>query len=120
MVGVPAELKSGETRVGLTPDGAHELSARGVDVLVESGAGECSGQDDEAYLAAGAKIVPRADEVWARADLIVKVKEPQPGEFHLIREGQVVFTYLHLAAYPFVTDALVRASATGIAYETVQ
>ncbi len=118
IVGVPAETKKGEHRVALTPDGARELVAHGHQVLVEVGAGEDSSIHNAEYAAAGAAIVT-ADDAWS-ADLVVKVKEPQPDEYQRLRAETVLFTYLHLAAYPAVAAALLDAKATSIAYETVQ
>ncbi len=118
IVGVPAETKKGEHRVALTPDGARELVAHGHQVLVETGAGEDSSIPNAEYAAAGASIVI-ADDAWA-ADLVVKVKEPQPDEYRRLRAETVLFTYLHLAAYPAVADALLAANTTALAYETVQ
>src|SRR5918996_2877838 len=120
VVGVPTETKEDEARVALTPEGVRELGAHGVPVLLEAGAGAGSSIDDDAYRRAGAEIVADAPELWERAELICKVKEPQPSEFAYLRKGQVVFTYLHLAAYPGVADALLEHGVTGIAYETVQ
>jgi alanine dehydrogenase len=120
VVGVPRELKDGEHRVAITPDGVHELAVHGVPVLVERGAGEGSSIRDDDYRAAGAEIAGAAADVWARAGLVIKVKEPQPAELTLLRPGLVLFTYLHLAAYPEVADALLEALVVGIAYETVQ
>lgn len=119
-VGVPTEVKNNEYRVAMTPDGVRELRQHGVEVLVQSGAGANSAIDDEDYVAAGAEIVPTAEETWARAELVCKVKEPQPEEFPFLREDLLLFTYLHLAAYPGVADALLEAGTTGVAYETVQ
>jgi alanine dehydrogenase len=104
----------------MTPDGVLELAHRGVDVLVESGAGVDSSITDDDYRGAGARVVSTAPEVWERADIVCKVKEPQRDEFGLLRDGLVLFTYLHLAAYPDVADALLRSRTTGVAYETVQ
>jgi alanine dehydrogenase len=118
IVGVPAEVKTAEDRVAITPDGVRELSAHGHAVLVERGAGEGSALADEDFAAAGAKVVG-VDEVWG-AELVVKVKEPQPDEFRRLRRDLVLFTYLHLAAYPEVARALLAAGSTGVAYETVQ
>jgi alanine dehydrogenase len=118
IVGTVREVKTEEYRVGLTPDGAHELIGLGHRVLVEAGAGAGSGFTDAAYSAAGAEVVP-ADDVWANAQLIIKVKEPQPVEFGKLRRDQTLFTYLHLAAVPDVTAALLKARTTSIAYETV-
>jgi alanine dehydrogenase len=119
-VGVPREVKEGEHRVALTPDGAYELTAAEVPVLVESGAGLGSSLTDDDYRNAGAQIVGSHAEVWERAELVLKVKEPQAEELALLRPGLVLFTYLHLAAYPEVAAALLDTKATGIAYETVQ
>lgn len=119
-VAVPREVKPDEHRVALTPDGVVELVGHGISVVVEAGAGDGSSIDDDAYRAAGAEIVASADDCWARADLVVKVKEPQPEEFRHLRADLTLFTYLHLAAYPVVADALLAAGTTGIAYETVQ
>jgi alanine dehydrogenase len=118
-VGVPGEVKEDERRVALTPDGVREMEAHGVEVLVQAGAGEGASIPDDAYRAAGAEIVATAAEVWARAGMVVKVKEPQPSEFEHLRPDLTLFTYLHLAAYPKVAGALCDAGATGIAYETV-
>ena len=117
-VGVPAEVKSDEYRVALTPAGALELARRGHDVVVERDAGAGSGIADEDFARVGARIGDVAD-AWG-ADLVLKVKEPQPDEFAFLREDQVLFTYLHLAANPGVAQALVAAGGTGIAYETVE
>ena len=116
VVGVPRERKSGEYRVAITPDGVHELTVHGVTVLVETGAGEGSSLPDDAYRSAGAELVADASDVWARAGLVLKVKEPQPEELAHLRPGLVLFTYLHLAAYPEVADALLARSVVGIAY----
>jgi alanine dehydrogenase len=120
LVGVPTETKSDEHRVALTPDGVRELHGHGVDVLVQAGAGAGAGIPDDDYQRAGAEIVDGAEEVWGRAGLVCKVKEPQGDELALLRDDLVLFTYLHLAAYPEVGDALLAAGTTGIAYETVQ
>jgi alanine dehydrogenase len=117
-VGVPAETKTAENRVALTPDGVRELTFHGHRVLVQHGAGEGSAIADAAFSAAGADLVDAAD-AWG-ADLVVKVKEPQPHEFGFLRADQMLFTYLHLAAYPDVAEALLAAGTTGFAYETVQ
>jgi alanine dehydrogenase len=119
VVGVPRECKEGEHRVAITPDGVHELVVHGVPVVVEHDAGTGSSLSDDDFRAAGAEITGAAD-VWARADLVLKVKEPQPDELTFLRPGLVLFTYLHLAAYPDVADALLEHRVTGIAYETVQ
>ncbi|MGI9657741.1 MAG: alanine dehydrogenase [Gaiellaceae bacterium] len=118
-IGVPTELKSDENRVGLTPAGARELTAQGHDVLVESGAGRGSAFPDELYTAAGAAI-GSAGDVWQGAELVLKVKEPLPEEYGLLKPGQILFTYLHLAADRALTEALAASGATCIAYETVQ
>jgi alanine dehydrogenase len=120
VVGVPREQKEGEHRVAITPDGVHELTAHGAPVLIERDAGVGSSIADDVYRAAGAEIVATADDVWARAELVLKVKEPQPEELDRLRPGLVLFTYLHLAAYPAVADALLERHVTGVAYETVQ
>jgi alanine dehydrogenase len=119
VVGVPREIKADEHRVAITPDGVREVGQYGVDVLVEAGAGSDSSFPDDAYRRAGAEIVGSAHEVWERSGLICKVKEPQPSEFECFRPGLTIFTYLHLAAYPGVADALLDSGVTGIAYETV-
>lgn len=118
-IGVPKEIKNHEYRVGLTPASVRELTSRGHHVLVQSGAGTAIGLGDDAYQAAGAALAPDAASVFAQADLIVKVKEPQPSEFPLLRAGQVLFTYLHLAPDPKLTAALLHSRVVGIAYETV-
>ena len=118
-LGVPREIKPSEGRVSVTPDGVRELERAGVRVLVETGAGAAASIPDSDYVAAGAEIVPTAADAWA-ADMVVKVKEPQESEFALLRDDLVLFTYLHLAAYPTVADALLRAGTTAFAYETVQ
>ncbi|RHA37891.1 alanine dehydrogenase [Cellulomonas rhizosphaerae] len=118
-IGIPRETKNREYRVALTPAGAHHLALAGHEVLVESGAGVGSAIGDEEYVAAGARIVASAQEAWA-ADIVCKVKEPVGPEHSLLRDGQVLFTYLHLAADRPTTDALLAAGTTGIAYETVR
>ncbi|MGB8435037.1 MAG: alanine dehydrogenase [Burkholderiales bacterium] len=118
-VGIPKEIKSQEYRVGLVPHGVRELVAHGHEVLVERNAGVGIGADDESYFAAGARVVDRADEVFAEADLIVKVKEPQAVERKRLRPGQVLFTYLHLAADPVQARDLIASDCVAIAYETV-
>jgi alanine dehydrogenase len=119
-VGVPQEVKNNEYRVALTPAGVTELVRAGHDVDVERGAGTGSSIPDADFAAAGARIVASADEVWAEADLLLKVKEPIEEEYHRLRAGQTLFTYLHLAASKECTDALVASGTTAIAYETVQ
>jgi len=120
VVGVPKETKVNEYRVAVTPDGVSELVHHGSTVVIETGAGVGAAITDEEYLRAGAQIASSAAEVWERGEVICKVKEPQSAEFELMREGQVLFTYLHLAAYPQVGRALLERRVTGIAYETVQ
>jgi len=119
-VGVPREVKNHEYRVAITPAGVHELTSHGHQVFVEKDAGTGSELSDDAYVAVGATIVPDPDEVWAIADMVLKVKEPIAEEYHRMRPGQVLFTYLHLAADKACTDALLANRVTGIAYETVQ
>ncbi|MEU4404719.1 alanine dehydrogenase [Streptosporangium sp. NPDC023963] len=119
-IGVPAEVKNHEYRVAATPAGVHELVRHGHDVYIQRGAGLGSHLTDEEYLFAGAKILDSADEVWDQAEMILKVKEPIAEEYHRMRPGQVLFTYLHLAAGRECTDALLDRQVTGIAYETVQ
>lgn len=119
LVGVPKEVKVHEYRVGLTPASVRELVAQGRQVLVEAGAGAAIGFTDDAYRAAGAEIAPDAATVFARAELVVKVKEPQPPEWRQLRAGQVLFTYLHLAPDPDQARGLIESGCTAIAYETV-
>ena len=118
-IGCPKEIKNHEYRVGLTPASARELTSRGHRVLVQSGAGAVIGLDDAQYTAAGATIVADAGDVFAEADMIVKVKEPQPDECAMLRDGQILYTYLHLAPDPDQTAALVKSGAICIAYETI-
>jgi alanine dehydrogenase len=119
-VAIPREVKNHEYRVAITPAGVHELVRHGHEVLIESGAGLGSSINDAEYESAGAKILPDADDVWAAGELILKVKEPVEQEYHRMREGQVLFTYLHLAASRECTRALLDRKVTGIAYETVE
>ncbi len=119
LVGVPKEIKSGEARVGVTPGAASEYVAHGHTVLVETGAGAGIGMDDDAYRAAGATIAATAAEIFARADMIVKVKEPQPAEWAQLRRGQILYTYLHLAADAAQARGLMDSGVSAIAYETV-
>ena len=119
-IGVPAEVKNNEFRVALTPSGVHDLVARGHEVIVQSGAGRGSSLTDADFVAAGARVIESASDVWASAELVLKVKEPQPEEFAHLRDDLVLFTYLHLAAEPDLTRALCDAKTTSIAYETVQ
>ncbi len=118
-IGIPKEIKNNENRVGATPAGVKELIAHGHDVYVQQTAGEGSGFSDEEYAAAGAKLLPTIEEVYAIADMIVKVKEPIEPEYSLVRKGQVVFTYFHFACDRELTDAMLASGATCIAYETV-
>src|SRR4051794_37339646 len=120
VIGVPKEIKEQEQRVGLVPAAADELKRRGHSVIAQKNAGVGSGYSDEEYKKAGAEIIDSAEEVFKRADLIVKVKEPLPAEFPLLRKGQILFTYLHLAASKPLTEALLKSGVTGIAYETIQ
>jgi alanine dehydrogenase len=119
LVGVPKEIKNNEFRVGLTPPSVHELATRGHRVIVQAGAGAGIGLTDEQYTAAGATIVASAQEIFAQAEMIVKVKEPQPQECGMLRPGQILYTYLHLAPDPEQTAALVKSGAVCIAYETI-
>ncbi len=118
-IGVPREIKVHEYRVGLTPASVRELCAHGHQVLVQGGAGAAIGLSDDDYRAAGATLVPDAAAVFAQAELIVKVKEPQPAELPLLRPGQILYTYLHLAPDPALTAALIQSGAICIAYETI-
>jgi alanine dehydrogenase len=120
IIGVPKEIKEQEQRVALLPSAVEQLKRRGHSVLVEKNAGVGSGYPDEDYVKAGAEIVDQAKDVFARADMIVKVKEPLPAEFPLLRKGQILFTYLHLAASKPLTEALLKSGVTAIAYETIQ
>jgi alanine dehydrogenase len=119
-VGIPREVKNNEYRVAITPAGVNELVRHGHEVCVEAGAGVGSSITDDQYAAAGARILPTAADVWEAGELILKVKEPIPQEYELMREGQLLFTYLHLAASKDCTEALLRRRVTGIAYETVE
>jgi len=120
IIGVPREIKEQENRVGLLPSGAYQLIKRGHQVLVERGAGAGSGYRDEEYRSAGAELPGDHTEVFRRADMIVKVKEPLPAEYALLRPGQILFTYLHLAASRELTLALVQSGVTALGYETVE
>lgn len=120
LVGVPTEIKNHEYRVAITPAGVHELVRHGHDVVIQSGAGVGSSIPDDEYVAAGAKIVPDHDHVWGEAEMIMKVKEPVAEEYGRMQPGQLLFTYLHLAANSPCTQALLDRKVTGIAYETVQ
>ena len=119
-VGVPREVKKGEHRVAITPDGVAELVASEVAVVIETGAGDDSSITDDDFRAAGAAISSSAEDTWGQADLVLKVKEPQASEFPYLRPDLTLFTYLHLAAYPAVAEALLENKTTGVAYETVQ
>jgi len=119
-IGVPREIKNHEYRVAITPSGVHELVQAGHEVFIEQTAGEGSSISDADYVGAGAQILPTADEVWAVGDMILKVKEPIAAEYHRMRSGQVLFTYLHLAADRALTEELVKRNVIAIAYETVE
>jgi alanine dehydrogenase len=119
-IGVPTEIKADEYRVAITPAGVRELTTHGHEVLVQSGAGEGSALSDMQFLAQGGRIVPDAESVFEQAELVLKVKEPQPPEVEMLRPGQTLFTYLHLAAEPELAEGLQRSGATCIAYETVE
>ena len=118
-IGVPKEIKNHEYRIGLTPAGARELVAHGHQVMVQKDGGKAIGLTDDLYLKAGAEIVERPEEIFERAEMIIKVKEPQPNECKMLRKGQVLYTYLHLAPDPQQTRLLVESGCTAIAYETV-
>jgi alanine dehydrogenase len=120
VIGVPKEIKDHEFRVALTPNGAKELCSRGHRVLIQEGAGKGSGFDDQVYLKSGATIIPTAQQVFGEAQLILKVKEPQPEEWSLLRSEHVLFTYLHLAASKPLTQGLLKSGCTAIAYETTE
>jgi alanine dehydrogenase len=120
IVGVPKEVKTDEYRVAMIPVGVEELTRAGHKVLIEAGSGSGSGISDEEYVANGAEIVADAPTIWARADLIVKVKEPLPEEWPLMRAGQIVFTYFHFAASEELTRAVMRSGITAVAYETIK
>ena len=119
IIGVPTEIKADEYRVALTPAGARELAERGHEVMVQSGAGEGSAVSDGDYASQGATILPDAEAVFAHAEMVVKVKEPQPPEVALLRPHHTLFTYLHLAPDPDLTMGLMESGATCVAYETV-
>lgn len=120
IIGIPKEIKNWENRVSLIPSGAKALVDKGHTVLVQASAGSGSGFEDEEYVAVGAKIVSTAEEVFAKAEMIIKVKEPQKSEYPLLREGQLLFTYLHLAVEPELTNALLKNKVNSVAYETIQ
>ncbi|HBK55100.1 MAG TPA: alanine dehydrogenase, partial [Xanthomonadales bacterium] len=119
LIGVPKEIKNHEYRIGLTPAGARELVAHGHQVMVQRDGGKAIGLTDELYAKAGAEIVDSPEDIFRRAEMIIKVKEPQPNECRMLRKGQVLFTYLHLAADKPQAEALMASGATCIAYETV-
>src|SRR5438128_1637423 len=119
-IGIPKEIKEQEQRVGLLPSAAQTLVGHGHTVLVQKNGGIGSGYTDEEYVKAGAQIIESAEEIFQRADMIVKVKEPLPAEWPLLRRGQILFTYLHLAASKALTEALLNSGVTGVAYETIQ
>src|SRR3569832_1519057 len=119
-IGIPKEIKADENRVAITPAGVTALTSGGHEVTVEASAGRGSGITDEAFERAGAKMLPSARDVWERAELVLKVKEPLPAEYGFLREDLVLFTYLHLAADEKLTRTLIDSSCTAIAYETVQ
>ncbi len=120
IIGVPTEVKTREYRVGMIPAGVRTLTGRGHKVLVQAGAGLGSGITDEEYKLAGAELLGTADEVWKRAEMIFKVKEPLPEEYPRMREGQILYTYLHLAAAPKLAEELLKRGVTGVAYETIE
>jgi alanine dehydrogenase len=120
IVGTVKEIKDNEARVGLVPGGVHALADRGHTVLVEAGAGRGSGISDDEYRSAGAEIVGPVDDVWRRAEIVVKVKEPLAAEYTRMREGQILFTYLHLAPLPELTKVLLERKVTAVAYETIR
>ncbi|MBW2119317.1 MAG: alanine dehydrogenase [Deltaproteobacteria bacterium] len=120
MIGVPKEIKNNEFRVGLTPSGVRILTEAGHEIYIEKDAGEGSGISDEEYIEAGATLLPLASDVFEQTEMIVKVKEPMPEEYELIRENQIIFTYLHLAPAPELTEALIKSKCVAVAYETIQ
>ena len=120
IIGVPKEIKQQEHRVGLIPSTATTLTRRNHTVLVQKTAGLGAGYSDADYVAAGAEMIDRAEDVFAQAEMVVKVKEPLPAEYGLLRKGQILFTYLHLAASKPLTDALLKSGVLGVAYETIQ
>jgi alanine dehydrogenase len=120
IIGIPKEIKNNEFRVSATPSGVHAYVQKGHTVLVESGAGLGSAITDQDYIDAGAQIVASADEVWQKAEMIQKVKEPIAAEYPRMRKGQILYTYLHLAASRECTDAIIKSGITAFAYETVE
>ena len=119
-IAVPREVLDSEGRVAITPSGVHELVRHGHEVAVQSGAGSSASIEDEAFAAAGARVLPDAAATWEFGELVLKVKEPVPGEYAFLRAGQILFTYLHLAADKQLTEELVRRGVTAVAYETVE
>ena len=119
-IGCVKEIKPQEYRVGMTPDNVHDFAAHGHPVMIETGAGEGSGFSDAAYLAAGAEVADSAREIWAQSELIIKVKEPLEAEYPLMRDGQILYTYLHLAANQALTKAMMQSGCIGVAYETIE
>ncbi|MCW8886723.1 MAG: alanine dehydrogenase, partial [Motiliproteus sp.] len=119
LIGVPKEIKNHEYRIGMTPAGVRELAAQGHQVMIQENGGKAIGLTDEMYQAAGAEIVATAEEIFERAEMIVKVKEPQPDECRMLRKDQLLFTYLHLAPDPTQTELLIESKSIAIAYETV-
>ena len=119
IIGIPKEIKNNENRVGMTPSGVHELIHHGHTVYVQHTAGEGSGFSDQEYVAAGAAILPTIEDVYATAEMIIKVKEPIEPEYALVRPGQLLFTYFHFASDRALTEAMAASKATCIAYETV-
>lgn len=120
VIGVPKEIKNHEYRVGMTPVGVEELTQRGQKVLIQAGAGQGSGISDESYAQHGAEIVQKAGEIWARADMIVKVKEPLSSEWPFLRKDQIVFTYFHFAADKELTEVVIQSGISAVAYETIR
>src|ERR671937_1975324 len=120
IIGVPKEVKDHESRVGIVPSGARALVNAGHKVIVETNAGQQSSMSDEDYKQAGAEIAGSAEQIWRRADMVVKVKEPTVSEFKFLRKDLVLFTYLHLAPLPDLTEQLLKNTVTGIAYETIR
>lgn len=120
IIGVPKEIKTEEYRVGIVPSGVRTLVESEHRVVIEAGAGAGSGISDDEYIAAGAQILNGAKEVYDASDMIMKVKEPQPSEFNLFKDGQILYTYLHLAAEPEVTKMLLSKKIKSVAYETIE
>ncbi len=120
IIGIPKEIKTREYRVGMVPAGVRTLVSRGHKVLIEQGAGLGAGIADADFSRAGGQVIKTAGEVWERAEMIVKVKEPLPPEHALIREGQIIYTYFHLAAVPELAEVLLEKKVAAVAYETIQ